>query len=90
MNTDVNLTYNYTEDVTFGVSLGWFVPGDVFTEGQAIQPARPLPIWSEVLILARSVAVFQNPRSILNGGFFIMYSVSCEPFLAAIFKIHRR
>jgi len=24
---DVNLTYNYTEDVTFGVSLGWFVPG---------------------------------------------------------------
>jgi hypothetical protein len=29
--TDINLTYNYTEDVTFGVSLGWFVPGDVFT-----------------------------------------------------------
>jgi len=28
---DVNLTYNYTEDVTFGVSLGWFVPGNVFT-----------------------------------------------------------
>lgn len=28
---DVNLTYNYTEDVTFGVSLGWFVPGDVFS-----------------------------------------------------------
>jgi hypothetical protein len=28
--TDVNLTYNYTEDVTFGVSLGWFVPGDTF------------------------------------------------------------
>jgi len=28
--TDVNLTYNYTEDVTFGLSLGWFVPGDVF------------------------------------------------------------
>jgi len=28
---DVNFTYNYTEDVTFGVSLGWFVPGDVFT-----------------------------------------------------------
>ena len=27
---DVNLTYNYTEDVTFGVSVGWFVPGDVF------------------------------------------------------------
>ena len=24
---DVNLTYNYTEDVTFGVSLGWYVPG---------------------------------------------------------------
>jgi hypothetical protein len=29
---DVNLTYNYTEDVTFGVSLGWYVPGDVFTK----------------------------------------------------------
>jgi len=29
---DVNLTYNYTEDVTFGVSLGWFVPGNVFTK----------------------------------------------------------
>jgi hypothetical protein len=29
--TDLNLTYNYTEDVTFGVSVGWFVPGDVFT-----------------------------------------------------------
>jgi len=28
--TDVNLTYNYTEDVTFGLNLGWFVPGDVF------------------------------------------------------------
>jgi len=28
--TDVSLTYNYTEDVTFGLSLGWFVPGDVF------------------------------------------------------------
>jgi hypothetical protein len=25
--TDISLTYNYTEDVTFGVSLGWFVPG---------------------------------------------------------------
>jgi hypothetical protein len=28
--TDINLTYNYTEDVTFGLNLGWFVPGDVF------------------------------------------------------------
>jgi len=28
--TDLNLTYNYTEDVTFGLSVGWFVPGDVF------------------------------------------------------------
>ena len=27
---DVNFTYNYTEDVTFGVSLGWFVPGNAF------------------------------------------------------------
>jgi hypothetical protein len=24
---DLNMTYNYTEDVTFGVSLGWYVPG---------------------------------------------------------------
>jgi hypothetical protein len=30
---DVNITYNYTEDVTFGVSLGWFVPGSVFQGG---------------------------------------------------------
>jgi hypothetical protein len=29
---DVNLTYNYTEDVTFGVSLGWFVPGTALSE----------------------------------------------------------
>jgi hypothetical protein len=28
---DLNLTYNYTEDVTFGVSVGWYVPGSVFT-----------------------------------------------------------
>ena len=28
---DVNLTYNYTEDVTFGVSLGWYVPGTAFS-----------------------------------------------------------
>ncbi len=31
--TDINLTYNYTEDVTFGVSVGWFVPGTVFSSG---------------------------------------------------------
>jgi hypothetical protein len=30
--TDINLTYNYTEDVTFGVSVGWFVPGDTFKD----------------------------------------------------------
>ncbi len=28
---DVNVNYAYTEDVTFGLSLGWFVPGKVFT-----------------------------------------------------------
>jgi len=28
---DVNLSYNYTEDVTFGVSLGWFAPGKAFS-----------------------------------------------------------
>ncbi len=27
---DVNVNYNYTEDVTFGVSLGWFIPGTTF------------------------------------------------------------
>jgi len=27
---DLNLTYNYTEDVTFGVNAGWFVPGSAF------------------------------------------------------------
>jgi len=30
--TDVNLTYNYTEDVTFGLSLGWFVPGSALAD----------------------------------------------------------
>jgi hypothetical protein len=29
---DVNFTYNYTEDVTFGVALGWYVPGNAFTK----------------------------------------------------------
>jgi len=29
--TDINLTYNYTEDVTFGVNLGWYVPGSVLS-----------------------------------------------------------
>ncbi len=28
---DINLTYNYTEDVTFGVSVGWYVPGNALT-----------------------------------------------------------
>ncbi|MCA9405362.1 MAG: alginate export family protein [Candidatus Omnitrophica bacterium] len=27
---DAMVTYDYTEDVQFGASLGWFVPGDVF------------------------------------------------------------
>jgi hypothetical protein len=30
---DVNVSYAYTEDVTFGVSLGWFLPGDTFIKG---------------------------------------------------------
>jgi len=29
--TDLNIGYAYTEDVTFGVSLGWFVAGDAFS-----------------------------------------------------------
>lgn len=28
---DVNVDYAYTEDVTFGLSLGWYVPGKLFT-----------------------------------------------------------
>jgi hypothetical protein len=30
---DLNFSYSYTEDVTFGVSLGWFVDGDAFAKG---------------------------------------------------------
>jgi hypothetical protein len=30
--TDISLTYNYTEDVTFGVSLGWFIPGSELSD----------------------------------------------------------
>jgi hypothetical protein len=43
---DINLGYNYTEDVSFGVSLGWFVPGSAFaavnrsTASQAIADVR--------------------------------------------------
>jgi hypothetical protein len=29
---DVNIGYNYTEDVSFGVSLGWFVAGNAFAD----------------------------------------------------------
>ena len=28
---DVNVNYAYTEDVTFGVSLGWYIPGKMFS-----------------------------------------------------------
>jgi len=45
--SDVNIGYAYTEDVSFGLSLGWFVPGDVFkgadmtkTASQAIADVR--------------------------------------------------
>ena len=43
---DINLGYSYTEDVSFGVSLGWFVPGNAFadsnrnTASQAIADVR--------------------------------------------------
>jgi hypothetical protein len=30
--TDVTLNYAYTEDVSFGLTLGWFVPGDAFSK----------------------------------------------------------
>jgi hypothetical protein len=45
---DVNLGYNYTEDVSFGVSLGWFVAGNAFADSnrgvasQAIADVRVL------------------------------------------------
>jgi hypothetical protein len=29
---DINLSYAYTEDVTFGVSVGWYVPGDALSK----------------------------------------------------------
>jgi hypothetical protein len=35
---DVNLTYNYTEDVTFGLNLGWFVFGDAFSHYSNFNP----------------------------------------------------
>ncbi|MBF0510895.1 MAG: alginate export family protein [Candidatus Omnitrophica bacterium] len=28
---DVNVKYNYTEDVSFGVTVGWYVPGDALS-----------------------------------------------------------
>ena len=31
---DLNLTYDYTEDVTFGLLAAWFFPGDYFQDGQ--------------------------------------------------------
>jgi len=30
---DLDLTYAYTEDVSIGMSAGWFMPGNVFAEG---------------------------------------------------------
>ena len=69
---DVNLNYNYTEDVTFGVSLGWFVPGNVFTDANTDTASQAIAdVASEVLTLGKVRQLFQNPRSILNGGFFI-------------------
>jgi len=45
--SDVNINYAYTEDVSFGLSLGWFVPGNAFkpadmtkTASQAIADVR--------------------------------------------------
>jgi hypothetical protein len=32
---DINFTYNYTEDVTFGVSLGWYVPGSALSSNNS-------------------------------------------------------
>ncbi|MEI7997996.1 MAG: alginate export family protein [Candidatus Omnitrophota bacterium] len=29
---DMNVNYNYTEDVLFGVNLGWFIPGNTFAK----------------------------------------------------------
>jgi len=30
---DANLTYDYTEDVQFGLNAAWFIPGDAFVKG---------------------------------------------------------
>jgi hypothetical protein len=39
---DANMTYNYTEDVTFGVSLGWFVPGQEFAKSNRTTASQAL------------------------------------------------
>ena len=31
---DANITYDYTEDVQFGLGLGWFVPGNAFDKDE--------------------------------------------------------
>lgn len=39
---DVNVDYAYTEDVTLGVSLGWFVPGKAFTSANDTTASQAL------------------------------------------------
>jgi hypothetical protein len=39
---DVNVDYAYTEDVTLGVSLGWFVPGSAFTSANDTTASQAL------------------------------------------------
>jgi hypothetical protein len=31
---DVHVTYDYTEDVTFGLGMGWFWSGDMYDDAQ--------------------------------------------------------
>lgn len=39
---DVNVDYAYTEDVTLGVSLGWYVPGKMFTSANDTTASQAL------------------------------------------------
>jgi hypothetical protein len=39
---DLNFTYNYTEDVTFGVSLGWYVPGSALSSSNSNTASQAL------------------------------------------------
>ena len=35
LELDINVVYDYTEDVTFGLGLAWFFPGDIYDNASA-------------------------------------------------------